>query len=206
MLFIGIDPGLNGGIAFIGDDNTSAGGRDNITLFKTPVIAMKEYDIQAMKSLLLSKIAASTIGIATIENQISMPGQGLTSTLQTGKGFGIWLGLLAGLEIPYQVVQARKWQNKMFSGTSPKLDTKARSEIVAKRLFPTTDFRKSERAYKADDGLTDAACISEYGKRTYSNIHVEHSGIEHKPLNSTEDICSVCGKYIPGDVEGCFNN
>jgi len=196
-IFLGIDPGLDGGIAFIEPDK--------LVLHKTPVIAGKDYDIQAMKSMIWFYKEVDADLFCTIETQISMPGQGLTSTLQTGKGFGIWLGLLAGLEIPYQVVGARQWQSKLFTGVSAKLDTKARSEIIAKRLFPTADFRKSERARVANDGLTDAACIAEYGRRTHSKGD-EGTGVPHKPLEGSEEICRVCGKYIPGDSSGCFSN
>lgn len=196
MIYIGIDPGLQGGIAFINEDNT-------LDAFATPVIAGKDYDIQAMREMLVRVPDYFENNMfVTIEQQISMPGQGLTSTLQTGKGFGIWLGLLSGLEMPYQVVTARQWQNKLFSGTSPKLDTKARSEIVAKRLFPKADFRKSERARKAHDGLTDGACIAEYGRRTHQ-VGDSGSGLPHTP-GPVEDICSKCGRYIPGDSLGCI--
>lgn len=193
MIYIGIDPGLDGGIAFLNENL--------IVLEKTPIIGGRDYDIQEMKKML--KLWLDWECFCTIENQISMPGQGLTSTLTTGKGFGIWLGLLAGLEIPHQVVHAKSWQTKLFSGTSLKLDTKARSEIVAKRLFPQADFRKSERARVANDGLTDAACIAEYGRRTHSKGD-PGTGIPHTPLESTPSVCGTCGRYIPGDEMGCL--
>lgn len=199
MIYLGIDPGLDGGLAFI----RPAGEATAIDLHKTPIIGGRDYDVQDMK-LILKEFPASAI-FATIENQISMPGQGLTSTLQTGKGFGIWLGLLAGLEIPHQVVHAKQWQTKLFSGTSPKLDTKARSEIVAKRLFPGADYRRSARARVANDGLTDAACIAEYGRRTHIKGD-SGTGLPHKPIESTPEICQECGRYIPGDEMGCIKN
>lgn len=195
MIYIGIDPGLSGGIAFLEQQQAT-----RMMPFATPTIAGKDYDIQAMKQMLQQWKDTDSL-FCTIENQISMPGQGLTSTLTTGKGFGIWLGLLAGLEVPFQVISAKQWQNKLFTGTSPKLDTKARSEIIAKRLFPTADFRKSDRARKAHDGLTDAACIAEYGRRTHHVVDTG-SGLPHTP-GPIEDICSKCGRYIPGDSLGC---
>jgi len=197
MIFIGIDPGLDGGIAFIEDKK--------IHLYKTPIIGGKDYDIQSMKQILWSADLGDEARFATIENQISMPGQGLTSTLQTGKGFGIWLGLLAGLEIPHQVVAASSWQRKLFTGVKGNLDTKAKSEVVAKRLFPNADFRKSDRARVANDGLTDAACIAEYGRRTYSSDSDDQgTGLIHTPLLSAPEICQKCGRYIPGDTIGCL--
>jgi hypothetical protein len=189
MIYIGIDPGLDGGIAFL--------NKSGLTLHKTPVIAGKDYDLQEMKKLLVWIMHFNDPVLATIENQISMPGQGLTSTLQTGKGFGMWLGLLAGLDIPYQIVSARAWQNKLFTGVKGSLDTKAKSEIIAKRLFPRADFRKSERATKANDGLTDAACIAEFGRKTYNEGADPLTGLPHEPMKGNEDICGNCGTFLP---------
>jgi len=195
MIFAGIDPGLDGGIAFINDND--------LILSKTPVIGGRDYDVQEMKRLLTHHPMLGSGMFVIIENQISMPGQGLSSTLQTGKGFGIWLGLLAGLEISFQVVSAKQWQGKLFTGVSAKLDTKEKSEIIAKRLFPRADFRRSERARVANDGLTDAACIAEYARRIYTKDELDGPYIEHTPLISAPEICQKCGKYIPGDTIGC---
>lgn len=189
MIFIGIDPGLSGGIASLMD-------RSEVVI-PTPVIAGRDYDLQEMKRILLEYKKIGLPMFATIENQISMPGQGLTSTLQTGKGFGMWLGLLAGLDIPYQVISARAWQAKLFTGVSAKLDTKAKSEIIAKRLFPNVDFRKSERARVAHDGLTDAICIAEYGRKTYTDGADPVTGLPHEPMAGNESVCGLCGAFMP---------
>lgn len=210
MIFIGIDPGLNGGIAKIRDDGS-------LELFKTPVIGGRDYDIQAMKDVLMPPMAIISASMSTkvtplivydlfvvIEQQIAMPGQGLSSTLQTGKGFGIWLGLIAGLQIPHQVVMARAWQTRMFTGVSGKLEPKQKSEIVAKRLFPSADFRRSTRATKADDGLTDAACIAEYARRMRSgnSMPLPFTNKKHEFLPENPDICINCGSFQP-DSNNC---
>ena len=187
MTFLGIDPGLNGGLAFL-DDELKV-----LALYVMPTIAGKDYDIQAIKNLLVSVRP----DLATIETQIALPGQGLSSTLQTGKGFGILLGLMAGLDIPHQVIGAKQWQNKLYTGVSAKLDTKAKSEIIAKRLFPKLDFRRSERATKAHDGLTDAACIAEYTRRSHSAVSEPISGVPHQSIPENPDICLKCGGYLP---------
>ena len=193
MIVLGIDPGLNGGLAFLSDDK--------IDLYIMPTIAGKDFDIQGIKMLLNQYKPSLTI----LEQQISMPGQGLSSTLQTGKGFGILLGLLAALEMPHQVIPAKMWQHKLFTGVSAKLDTKAKSEIVAKRIFPKADFRRSDRARVAADGLTDAACIAEFARRLHLGIGPEKA-VNSKPHTSLEanpNVCIRCGVYIPGDEFGC---
>lgn len=199
MIHIGIDPGLDGGIAALSDKERS--------VYKTPVIAGKDYDIQEMTAILKAicgRAGSCSNILAIIENQISMPGQGLTSTLQTGKGFGIWLGLLAGLGIPYQVIGAKQWQSKLFTGVKATLDTKAKSEIVAKRLFPDVDFRKSAQARVANDGLTDAILIAEYGRRITSGSQSKITGIPHESLPENPDVCINCGAFLPvSDPNDC---
>ena len=192
MNICGIDPGLNGGLAFI---NSGV-----LKLYPMPVIGGKDFDIQEIKRILETERPGFTV----LENQIAMPGQGLTSTLQTGKGFGILLGLLAGMNFPYQVIGAKQWQTKLFTGVKGSLDTKDKSEVIAKRLFPTADFRKSDRARVAHDGLTDAACIAEYGRRIYSQGADPVSGMPHVSNPMNPDVCVVCGAYLPtADPNDC---
>ncbi len=53
----------------------------------------------------------------------------------------------------------------MFDGVNSE-DTKQASVIVASRLWPDEDWRRSERGKKPDHGLTDAALIARYGYLT----------------------------------------
>lgn len=170
MIFIGIDPGLKGGIACIQADGS-------LQLFPMPTIGEREYDVYELKRILLEAMGRNTEAtdlsdvrnriLLTFERQHALPGQGLTSSLKTGIGYGILLGLVAGLEIPHQVVPAQTWQKALFTGLNTKLDTKEKSEIVAKRLFPSADFRRTERSRKGHDGLYDATCLAYYGKTNY---------------------------------------
>lgn len=158
MTFGGIDPGLKGGIAIL------HGGL--LDIFPTPTIGGVEYDLQEMKNLLQFSKKFGEV-FFTLEKQMAMPGQGLSSTLKTGIGYGMWLGLLSGLNIPYQVVSPLQWQNFHFKGLSKRLDTKEMSILVAKRIYPTTDFLRSSLSRKPADGLTDASLIANFGLRTY---------------------------------------
>lgn len=191
---LGIDPGLMGGLAFLNESG--------ITLIPMPTIAGKDFDIQAIKKYLVEFNPTLTV----LEQQISMPGQGLSSTLQTGKGFGILLGLLAGMNMPHQVVSAKSWQHKLFTGVSAKLDTKAKSEIIAKRIFPSADFRRSDRSRVNADGLTDAACIAEYARRLHFGVSPDKLSTmkPHTALEANPDVCMRCGVYVPTDENGCI--
>jgi hypothetical protein len=74
-----------------------------------------------------------------------------------GYGYGIWLGLLGALCLPYTVVSPITWQKEMYLGASG--EGKERSILVAQRLFPNMTVKKSQ------SGRADALLIMEYGSR-----------------------------------------
>ncbi len=135
---------------------------------KPPIIKSSkgrpEYDIPGIRSLLIS---IKSPRMVIIEKAQAMPAKlgGGVANYARGLCFGIYQGLLVGLGIPYQVVSPRSWQKVMFDGVNSE-DTKQASVIVASRLWPDEDWRRSERGKKPDHGLTDAALIARYGYLT----------------------------------------
>ncbi len=91
-----------------------------------------------------------------------------TTTTFFGQGYGLAVieMALTSLSIPYDLMSAQKWQGVMLTGAGTE-DRKAASVIVAQRKWPKQDWRRSEQARKAHDGLTDAALIAEYGRRQF---------------------------------------
>jgi crossover junction endodeoxyribonuclease RuvC len=154
MIVAGIDVGLDGALVI----NSGAG----LTARATPTLGSgkRSYDLQSMRALLSESGAEQVF----IERAQAMPGQGVTSMFSTGFGYGIWQGLLAGLGIPFEVVSPQRWQKEMFVGVTAG-DTKAASALVAQRLRPDIDWRRTPRCKGPHDGMTDAFCISEYGRR-----------------------------------------
>jgi len=163
MIFIGIDPGKSGAVAFLSDEGLAE-------VFLCPTIpsgkgTKRLYDVQEMVGLILG----NTDGLqsfAVLEKQQAMPKQGLSSTFSIGMGFGIWRGILAALEVPSEEPHSRVWQRVICGSIAG--DTKARSIQAASRLFPTIDLRISERGRKPHHGKADALCLAEYARRTYN--------------------------------------
>ena len=162
-LFVGIDPGLSGGISGI--------DADGILIFKkvTPIIYGKDtkriYDIPGMISIF--KTFQSRIKIICLEKTQAFPGkQGASSTHSIGKGGGLWEGIIATLEIPYSIVGPRSWQREIFRDMNH-IDSKQASLLACQRLFPNESWLATERSRRPHDGLTDAACLAEYGRRIY---------------------------------------
>lgn len=193
MKIIGIDPGLKGGIAIIGNGH--------ITLHAMPLIGDKDYDIQAIANIFRRHTESDLV---CIEKQGAMPGQGLSSTFKTGMGFGILLGVLQSMGLRYDIVPPQRWQRQLFVGLPSKQDTKVSSEIVAKRLFPHAVFKRTERSKTDSDGLTDAACIAEFARRTMGGGRELLTGSRsHIPNPDNESICLSCGAFIPIADDNC---
>lgn len=160
MRYLGVDPGKDGGMVTLSEDGKV------LEKLKTPLIksakAKDEYDIQEIARIFSE---APNPKVVILEKGQVMPMSGASAQFYRGFSFGMFQGLLVGMKISYHVVSPRTWQKVMFADVSGD-DTKAASVLVAKRLWPEVDWRKSERARNADDGLTDAALIAMWGIRT----------------------------------------
>ena len=145
MLIAGIDVGKRGAIAFI----------DKETL-KAEVYPMPE-DYQEIIDLFENK--KKDLLIVLIEKQQAFPKQGVVSTFNLGIHYGILLGILKTLKIPYEEIAPKKWQKAMLgSGKRTRKENKKLSLEKAKSLFPYLNIGKH-------DGKSDALLIAEYGRR-----------------------------------------
>ncbi len=184
MIFIGIDPGLDGAIALIDHDYQRVEVYDVPTLLLLGKVSKKTgkpkkkraYDTAEMGRMLgvistglkandtplcsLEYIRERrTEIIVGIEKQHAMPKQGLASTFSTGVGYGFWLGLLVAFEIPHVVVTSQAWKKDLMAGM---VKEKHASLIAAKRLFPQA---AEYLARKKDHGRADAILIAEHTRR-----------------------------------------
>src|ERR1035437_7770475 len=108
--FIGIDPGKGGAIGCLYDNK--------IAHAHTP-LAGKEYDIAKMVDLVkgankVPVFAGSEDLFCVIEKVHAMPGQGVVSMFTFGYGFGLWVGIVASLRIPYILVAPQTWKKEML--------------------------------------------------------------------------------------------
>lgn len=150
MIYIGIDPGKNGGIAKI---NTDTGFVKTVTFSEESLISELEGYFMFDKSPLR----------CVVEKVNAMPGQGVVSMFNFGQNYGFIQGVLKAYAIPYELVTPQKWK-KEFSCTSDKNT----SIEVCKRLFPSVNLKATERCRKDHDGMAEALLIAEYGRRHYN--------------------------------------
>jgi crossover junction endodeoxyribonuclease RuvC len=166
-LLCGVDGGLTGGIVLLGDS-------PNPIKIVMPVIKVSggkggkgirtHYNEVAIRSIFVTYAPIHVF----VEQSQPFPGQGVSSMFSLGLGHGLIRGILAGLQIPYSLIHPRSWQTAMFKGIPSEVNSKGKAFIICQRLWPTVDWRASERSIKAHDGLCDAALIALYGRRTLS--------------------------------------
>lgn len=157
MIYIGIDPGKNGGIAVIHDVNK----------YNHKVIDNHVYSDDKLIELVklyeyIHRVDNEYI-FCILEHVHAMPKQGVSSTFNFGMNFGFIQGVLKAYGIPYELVTPQKWK-KEFSCTSDKNT----SIEVCKRLFPNVNLKATDRCRKDHDGMAEALLIAEYGRRHYN--------------------------------------
>jgi crossover junction endodeoxyribonuclease RuvC len=154
---IGIDPGLCGAVAAIDADTLEALGLED-----TPLVisgGKRLYDTDGMAAL-IRRMSLFGAASAVLEQAQAMPGQGVSSTFSTGRGFGIWEGILGALSVPYRTVRPSVWAGLVLSGAPG--GGKARSVQFALRMFPGASL-VPEGCRKPRDGRSDALCLAYYG-------------------------------------------
>jgi crossover junction endodeoxyribonuclease RuvC len=156
MIYVGIDPGLNGAIAALDIENGELLVYDMPTLevkrnnkLKREVSPHGLVDIFGPCDIPVSKVQA-----VVLERVGAMPGQGVTSVFSFGRSVGIVEGVLAALGLSITIVQPQAWQ-KAVSVRGGKDGSRQR----AMELFP-----KEAKAFsrKQDDGRADAALMAWY--------------------------------------------
>ncbi len=186
MIYLGVDTGKEGGIVMLdpmgvivgtwlmpviraGNKTLSRGPRKG----KTIKAGRDRFDLPGIHALFAKIVVVDARGVASdvraaVELVTPMPLAYGTTTTFFGQGYGLALieMALTSLGIPYDLMSAQKWQGVMLTGAGTE-DRKAASVVIAQRKWPKQDWRRSEKARKAHDGLTDAALIAEYGRRQF---------------------------------------
>ena len=120
---IGIDPGLSGAIAVLPEQV--------IHDMPTAGTAKRDEYLPAEMANLLRPYAKGTLVV--LERQQTHPRQSSSSSFKIGVGYGLWLGIVATLGIPVQVVSPQDWKKVMLRGRSHE---KGMSLVVAQEMFP----------------------------------------------------------------------
>ncbi len=151
MWTIGIDPGQKGAVCVLNPD----GKIDE--MFKMPIIKLtKGHDIY-ITSLIskLSEWVNPIRAVAFVEKCQAMPGQGIVSMFNYGRGYGQIVGALTAMGFPVTLVHPKTWKNKMTKDMSKGKD--AHIQRVSQLYGLSLE--------KSQDGVADAILIATYGRK-----------------------------------------
>jgi len=143
MTTIGIDPGVNGGIAWIADGKPCAE--------KMPDTLQDLWE-------LVRDIQSNGPCHAFVEQVHSSPQMGVVSSFSFGRGYGKLEMALTAAEIPFERVRPQVWQKAMGCMTR---GDKNVSKRRAQELFPSI---------KITHAIADSLLIAEYGRRLCSTL------------------------------------
>lgn len=178
MIFVGIDPGKKGGYAAIDAkrmkviDSQAADCPEHGYTYGKGYRGIHAYNHLAMVTLLhelrLYGVEEENGITVIIEQQRTHPKEGRVSAFTTGYGFGLWSGILSGMQIPWRSVTASTWTKAILKDAPG--SGKDRSLAFVSRMFP--EFAQNgltlKRRRKGHDGLSDAVCLALWGAANYT--------------------------------------
>lgn len=154
-IYLGFDPGKKGFMCLY---DSSYNGYRHYPLFQGNRL---NHDMLVE----LERLSKTYSIMAVVEQVHSMPHQGVASTFSFGTNYGMILGALEAIGIPYSTVTPGKWQKFICEAVDKAPNPKQMHYNAARRLFPNMDFRRSERCKVYDDNKVDSTLICEYGVR-----------------------------------------
>lgn len=143
MIYIGIDPGKNGGIAVL-----------------TPEIGGTIAEVYKYSNDRLIAVIKAHEGQAraTVEKVSARPHQGVVSMFNFGANYGAIIGILEALEVEYKTVTPQRWKRAMQV-------TKDKQSSIdkAKEIYKGINLRATDRCRTDHDGMAEALLIATYG-------------------------------------------
>jgi crossover junction endodeoxyribonuclease RuvC len=154
-LFVGIDPGLSGALAFRSGEEMDVLPIPTLTITKSKG-TRRVIDLTALANIVDDKTKNATGVSVFIERVSAMPKQGVASMFAFGEAYGAIKGIVAANFLPMTLVTPVTWKAKLKVSKN-KDDARYR----ASQLMPSFAHFWSRRR---DDGLAEAALIAFYGQ------------------------------------------
>lgn len=156
MIYVGIDPGLHGGLAAL---TLTGEVRQTVAM----PVAAGEIDAGRLGDILCDwQILYGEITVS-LEKVGAMPGQGVTSMFKFGTGWGMVRGVCAALGMPVTLVTPTVWKKTVLIGLPHDKDGAVQ---FCRSRWPTVDLVQ-RGCRKPHDGIADALCLAEYGRMTH---------------------------------------
>lgn len=176
MIYIGIDPGMDGGLAAVGSKfidikpmpTISGSDKGTKRMLDVDGIIKWIYKVTA-KELGITEVSGSidtrsTIKMVVLEKVHSMPGQGVASMFSFGQTYGMLQGIIRTLQLPMVLVPPQTWKKVILEGTQK---DKGAAIQYNRQLYPTISLHATERCTTDHDGMAEALCMADYGRRIF---------------------------------------
>ena len=121
---LGIDPGKNGGVAVINRNGKVIASRcpsDNDPVKMAKIIRKMTRRYKKIE--------------VVVENVWAFPGDSAMTSFKFGTNFGIWLGILGTMGLPYRKVTPQTWQKAYHPLSKIKKERKNELKIIAKDFY-----------------------------------------------------------------------
>ena len=147
MIYIGIDPGVSGGIAALDETGLP------LNVQKMPETEQDTLELFRWVVALCERSGDKARPRAVLERVHSMPSQGHNGAFTFGKGYGGLRMALVACEIPFNEATPQTWQRTMQCLTKGQKNVSKRR---AQELFP---------GVKCTHAISDALLIAEFCRR-----------------------------------------
>lgn len=159
MIVIGIDPGVRGAVVVLK-------GGDIESVEDCPFVTVRvngknrtRCDAAGMADLLRPFVGGDEKPHVFLEQVNAHPKQGVTSMFTFGTAYGMWLGILAAMRVPFTLVTPVAWKKATMAGMAKEKDA---SRVRAAQLYPDISGQLGPKTA----GRADALLIAEYGRRS----------------------------------------
>lgn len=163
--WVGIDPGKQGGIVFLSEDNS---------FFESFVIPLIGDVVDRRQLSEILSLCLEYDSIIILEDVHALYGASAASTWDFGFICGLLEGIIGTLGIQMYKIKPKAWQQQLFVGIpvikkddGKTNDTKKMALLAARNLYPAFTGLATPRSKKPHDGLIDALCLAHYGKQNY---------------------------------------
>lgn len=151
-LYVGIDPGKNGGVVGLYDNKVHQERcpKEPLLMYNSLACIIQNFYFSAPNR------GTSKVKIF-IEHVHAFPKQGVVSTFSFGQNYGQWEGIISSFEINPTIISPQKWMK--FYETPKGLTRKDRKRFlmnIAKELFPRE---------KITYNVSDAFLIANYNRK-----------------------------------------
>ncbi len=155
MYILGCDPGLDGAFVILNDGVTDV----KIMPTRKRMMSSKTIDEIALKEFV--QYFTTFKDIKVVMEKLSNTG-GRTGSFAFGDGYGLVRGMLIYAGLPVHYVRPQQWKKDIMPGMPA---DKIASCVVAARLYPEIKPYMTKPRGGLHDGVGDALCIAEWGKR-----------------------------------------